>query len=492
MKKFLKNFFVLSFSTIVIDLIDTFTSAYITKKLGTTFIGSFSLVNTIFKFLMTISLFGVPLAITKLVSEADSNNDSDGIKKITRIGCVICAIVSFFTCILTILFQEKIIELFLSHMKGTKIVVTLALSLPFIAISSVINGYFQALRKINVTALDEFLTQIVKSTILVLLVSIHYNSYLIFGISILVSEVISFIYNFVLYRIDINKIINKEKSRENNSYVKDILKISLPISFTSFVRSGLSTMKHALIPSRLQKHGFSRDYALSRYGLVHGIALPFVLIPWLVIECFASLILPEYSRYFAQKDIKKIESVTNTIFSLVLTLSIYISFVIYISSDKLCFLIYDNSEVSYYVKVLTPLIPIMYIDTVVDNMLRGLDLQVSVMKVNIIDVLISIVLIYFGVPILGTFGYILVIYVGEYLNGVLSIEILLNNIKLKFKYFEWIFCPLIVGFVSFFISNLLIKPKTLFNLIANLFTFSVLFFITISVYALFLKQKNKA
>jgi stage V sporulation protein B len=228
-----------------------------------------------------------------------------------------------------------------------------------------------------------------------------------------------------------------------------------------------------LIPSRIELYGFSKDYALSRYGIVHGIALPFVLIPWMVIECFASLILPEYSRYFAQNNTEKITNITNYIFENTFYISIFISFFIYIISDDICMAIYSNSEVSYYVKILCPLIPIMYIDTIVDNMLRGLDLQLKVMQVNILDVVISIILIYFGVPYLGTFGYILVIYAGEYLNGVLSIEILLKNINVKFKYFKWLLFPIVVGFIflylTSYISNSTIIQSILFTILYLLY-----------------------
>ena len=260
MKRFLENFFKLSFSTILINIIETFTSAYITKKLGTTFLGSFSLVNTLFKFLMTVSLFGIPLAITKLVSEEDASSQKGNIATISKLGCKICAITSMITCIITIIFCDKISQVVLPNFKDLKVIIVLAISLPFIAISSVISGYFQALRKINVTVIDEFLSEFSRSAILVLLISLKYNSYIIFSISILISQILSFLYTFIMFKIDLKR--NNSSNNRSITQVKKILKIALPISFTSFIRSGLSTLKHSLIPSRLELYGFSKDYAL--------------------------------------------------------------------------------------------------------------------------------------------------------------------------------------------------------------------------------------
>ena len=118
----------------------------------------------------------------------------------------------------------------------------------------------------------------------------------------------------------------------------------------------------------------------------------------------------------------------------------------------------------------------MYIDSIADSMLKGLDLQVGVMKINIIDLLISITLIYFGIPFLGTFGYILVLYVSEYINGLMSIDKILKKANIQFRYLEWVIKPLICLFTSLFIINLL--PFQIINLQSLLFVliiFSTIF-----------------
>jgi stage V sporulation protein B len=477
MLKFLKNFILLSISTGIINIIEVITNAYITQKIGTTILGTYSLIGNLFNFLVTISLFGVPLAITKIVSEKDELSDNNSIIKASKIGYRLCAIISIIICILTIIFKNTICKFFLKNIDDDKIIILLALSLPFIAISSCICGYFNSLRKVNKPVIHEFISHIVRSFILVLLIFLNKKTYLAFGISILLSEILSFIYCYISYKKDIKKLKVNRNTQENTlNITKKILKISAPISFTSFVRSGLSTLKHTLIPIRLQKYGFSYDYALSRYGIIHGIALPFVLMPSIFINCLSSLLLPEYSRLFAINNLNKIQKATEKIFKIILTLSLYISFILYISSDLLCYLIYKNTVVAYYVKILTPLVCIIYIDYIVDNILRGLDLQVKVMKINIIDVITSILLIYFGVPYLGTFGYILVIYVSEYLNGLLSIKLLLKKIDMKFKFYDWILRPCTILFISFFISiKVFPNIENIACLILNIILFTTIF-----------------
>ena len=95
-------------------------------------------------------------------------------------------------------------------------------------------------------------------------------------------------------------------------------------------------------------------------------------------------------------------------------------------SGELGSVLYDNGEVSYFIKMLAPLIPIMYMDTATDAMLKGLGEQVYSMNVNIIDALISVCCVAILVPKFGIHGYLITIYITEILNASLSITRLLR------------------------------------------------------------------
>ena len=83
-------------------------------------------------------------------------------------------------------------------------------------------------------------------------------------------------------------------------------------------------------------------------------------------------------------------------------------------------MIYQQSEIAKYLRILAPLIVIMYLDIVIDSILKGLDAQVDVMIVNVFDCFVSIAFIYFLVPILGFSGYIISIFISEVIDFTLS------------------------------------------------------------------------
>ena len=69
--------------------------------------------------------------------------------------------------------------------------------------------------------------------------------------------------------------------------------------------------------------------------------------------------------------------------------------IMYFSADMLSEAFYSDNEAGFYIRVLSPLIPVMYMDMSVDGMLKGLDQQMSYMKYNIIDATSCVVLVSF-------------------------------------------------------------------------------------------------
>lgn len=85
---------------------------------------------------------------------------------------------------------------------------------------------------------------------------------------------------------------------------------------------------------------------------------------------------------------------------------------------------FKTQNISNYIVLLAPIIIFMYIDTAVDSILKGLDKQFQVMKINILDLITTIFLILFFLPISGKMGYIIILYFSEILNCMLSIKAL--------------------------------------------------------------------
>lgn len=115
----------------------------------------------------------------------------------------------------------------------------------------------------------------------------------------------------------------------------------------------------------------------------------------------------------------------------------------------------QNPDVGVYIRLLAPVIPVMYLDTAVDCMLKGMDEQLSVMRYNVADAAISMVLVYLLLPVLGIKGYILVIVLSEVFNFSLSLGRLIRVAKFEVDITERVVKPLLCAAISVLAARIL-------------------------------------
>lgn len=395
---------------------------------------------------------GINLATTRLVTIEITNDakvDTKGLMK----KCFLYSFSFGLTACILLFFSANFITYKLLHNKiPSFIFYIIALSLPFISMSSCLNGYFTALRKNGKNAISRVFEQFVKMIATFYLISLvmpHKIEYMCLALVLgeAISEIMSFFFSFTLYVIQKRHYKSKNKNISKTNYIKSIFEITLPVSITSYIRSGLASLKQLLIPLRLEKFGMSCNDAISTYGLINGMALPILMFPEVIINSFSGLLVPEFTYYYTKKDYDKISFIISKIFRITLIFSIAIIGLFLFYSSKISFFIYNNYECAIYLKILCPLLLFMYLDSIVDNILKGLNEQLGVMKCNILDLFVSIFCIYFLLPIFGISGYIFVIFLSELLNSSISIIQLYRITHFKIDFMNWIFKPF--GFVVF-------------------------------------------
>lgn len=414
-----------------------------------------------------------------------------GIKRAMKKCLSYSLVMGCLACVLLLSFSSFITTYYLHSKISPTTLQVLALSLPFLALSSCMNGYFSALSKIKKTVSAQVLEEFFKITLISFLLNYFLPSGLEYACISLVlgstiSEFLSFLFLAFLFVRDKRKLTSK--TYKDTNYTKQILKIALPISFTSYLRSGLSTLKQLLVPIGLEKSGLSCVSALSSYGIINGMVMPLILFPCSFISSFSSLLIPEFSYMNVKNETQKMNFALNKILKFCFIFSFLVMGIFWCFSEEFNNIVYPNANVSFYIKLLCPLIVLMYIDNIVDSILKGLDKQVSVMGINIIDLISSICLIYFLLPIQGIKGYIIVLFVSEFVNGILSLILLIKHTNLKIDFGNWILKPffsilfLNIIFSYFNVSNSLLE----FILYASIFI--IIYFLLLILFRSIVKK----
>ena len=434
LKTFLLNSIILCVSSLFLQIIRLIFNIYVSNKITTEALGVFQLIMTTYMFGITIASSGINISCMKTISEELAIGNTTGVKQIIKKCIKISLILSILACFIFFVCDDLIVKYCFHNKVSPNVIYLICIALPIISVSSAINGYFIAVERIYKTVIGQFLEQISKFIAIALLLKIFLPTenleYICYALILgdVISEAIFFIYISICFVFDIKKHFYTLKLHTKINYTPKILKILVPISITSYIRSGLSTIKQLIIPTSLEKSGASCKLALEAYGTISGMAMPIVLFPTLFLSAISSLLIPEFTRFFARKDYTRIKKNTKRLIILSIVFSSIITIFFLIFGDQLGKLIYNNEHVGLYITTLSVLIPLMYIDIIIDSILKGLNAQVSVMIINVIDLIVTVFIIYFIVPKIGIKGYILSIYVSELLNFVCSYRCLMSKI----------------------------------------------------------------
>lgn len=455
----------------------------ISNQIGSEAVGIFSLVMAVYLFFITVATSGLNIAVTVIVSEKFAiNKDKMAIKAI-RTCIFFSLLIGIVSGVLILLFSGFITDKCLHNMVSSKPLFYIAIGLPFIAMSSCINSYFTSVRKAYKNAITQVFEFAIKMIATVILLKINISKgveYICIALILadVISEICSFILIFILYIIDIK--LKKLSDVRSFGQRINILKIAFPVATTSYIRSGLSTLKQLIIPTQLEKSGLSCNNALSKYGIINGMVMPVLTFPTVLINSYSSLLIPEFSTYVAQKNYKAINYISNKIFKFTCAFSVCICSIFLFFSNDFGLVIYNNLETGYYFRILAPLVFFMYIDNIIDCILKGLNKQFGVMCCNILDLSVTTCFIYFLLPLMGIDGYIVSIFISELLNFSVSLFQMIKYSKIKINFIDCILTPLICSFISYLIINIFSFNFTnlTINLICNIGLFVIIYFFT--------------
>lgn len=442
--------------------------AYLSSRVGEAGMGLITLCGGIYGFAITFACSGINLAVTRLVS-ADIATNGGRSGKIMRSAILYCLFFSISASLMLFSCADFIGKSILGDERAIPSIKLFAFSLCPISISSALNGYFCAVRRVHKNVITQFIEQGVRISVvsyLLLILAPHgleFSCVAVIGGGV-ISEIASFVISFILYLFD-KKIHLKNQIESDGNELSKIGAIALPVAISAYVRSALSTIEHLAIPWGLRRCGLDYQASLASYGILHGMVFPLLLFPSAVLGAFSSLLVPELSSAKEVGDTRRIKYIVSRVFAVSLLFSFGVSGIFVCFSYELGYFLYGSYEAGEYIRLLAPLIPLMYLDGAVDAMLKGLGEQIYTMRVNISDSIISVLLIVLLLPRLGISGYVVIIFITELFNTSFSIIKLLNTTGIKTPIIKWVLKPLITVILSTLIVRFLVD----FNVLTNLF-----------------------
>lgn len=423
-KRLIMNTALLTGSSLAMSAISMAFQVWLAARIGSAGIGLYQLALSVAFLCTTFAVSGIRFAATRLVSEELGHERSWSVAAAMR-RCFAYSLF-FGLSALTVLwsFAEPIGFLWIGDARTVRSLKLIAFSMPFMSLSSVMSGYFTACGRVwkpTVVHLGEqlitigfvafFLTHspagdIEKNCAAVMLGNVC-------------GDAISFVCMLLFYLTDRHSV--RDYSAQKLKLTSRMLKVALPLAVSAYARSALSTLEHLLVPRGLKAAGFSANRALSGYGVIQGMVLPILSFPACILMALAELIIPELTEAQVRGNEGDISKTVSSLIKKGLGYSSAVALVLFIFADKLGVRIYSSPEAGDYLRLLAPLIPIMYTDMVADGCLKGLGQQLWCMGINLLDALLGVLLVWQVLPVFALKGYICIIYFNECLNFALSI-----------------------------------------------------------------------
>lgn len=419
----LYNTLLLTASSLLMSGIGMAFQVWLVARIGSAGIGLYQLTLSVSNLSATFAISGIRFASTRLIAEELGGGDPGGIGGAMG-RCLAYAV--FFGAAAGIILWSLAAPLGALWIRDVRAVLSLRLasfSMPCISLCASLSGYFTACGRVWKAALAHFLEQLAGILLTVLFLSRvpvgdFEKSCAAVTAGRLGADALSLLFLFLLYLDDRRRYYGGKAS--GSGLTVRMLKIAVPLALSAYARSTLNTLQHLLVPRGLRSAGYSADGALSGYGTVQGMALPILLFPSCILSATAELIVPELTAAQVQQDSRAIRQTIRELLWYCLLYSLAVAAFLFFFAEMLGQVIYKKADVGYYIRFLAPLVPIMYLDMVVDGCLKGLGQQVWSMGINILESLLGLLLIGTLLPRYALTAYLAILYFTEALNCAFS------------------------------------------------------------------------
>lgn len=368
--KFIKSTIILLIGGTITKMLGMIIRIIMTRLLGTDGIGTYMLIMPTFSLLIALAQLGFPVAISKLVAEEKRNN-----KNLVFSIIPISLIINFIIMIILI-FSSNYISNNLLHEENTKYgLMCMGFVLPFISISSILRAYFFGRQKMIPHVISNIIEDIVRLLIIIIGVPIFIIKGINYAIAFIIlsniaSELTSILILF--FFLPKNFKIDKKDIIPNSNNLKDIFNISIPTTISRLIGNIGYFFEPIIITNLLLYMGYNSTYITREYGIINGYILPLLLLPSFFTLAISQALIPIISKSYSEGNIKytKKKIKQGILFSLIVGIPITLFLIInpYLPLK----LLYNTSEGISYLKVLTPIFIMQYIQTPLASCLQAM------------------------------------------------------------------------------------------------------------------------
>lgn len=407
-------------------LIGFFYRIFLSRTFGSVEIGRYQLILPLLAISFSLTAAGFQAAVSKLSSESPSHSPQPLLT-----GLSVCTPLSLVVGLSFYFGSDFLASAYLKEPACAPMLRIMAFSIPFSVLHSCINGYLMGIGKPLLPALGQLFEQLVRVGSVFLLCKICTEptvSLAVLGLTI--GEIASFLFSCVALHLCLPPYTKRMPlSVDTRSTSVALCGMAFSLNANRLIINLLQSIEAGAIPAGLIRFGFERDEALSAFGTLTGMAMPFLLFPTAITGALSAMLIPSLS---AEKAKGKSAAVTKRIqnsvsLSLALGFSCGIFFLLF--GKALGLYAYQNETAGSYLSTLGFLCPFLYLNTTMSGVLQGLGKIKELFFINISSLSVRLIFVFFLIPRIGLNGFLYGIFIAQFLQTCLFFRSLKNTIK---------------------------------------------------------------
>lgn len=424
---------------------------FLSRTIGAEGLGLYNMVHPIYGICFALCAGSIQTAISRFVAA----NVKQG-RAVFRTGLCISLATAVLLSVLICQFAFPLSSFVLLEERCAPLLPFMAVSVPFSAIHACINGYYYGMQKTHVPALSQVIEQVVRMSAVFLIADILTESGQEITVQLavlghLIGEIASCLYTVLAFGFH----SARRPSARHNSLFQDFSAVAAPLMTLAFPLMGnrlvlnvLSSAEAIWIPNRLNAFGLTSSESFSIYGVLTGMALPFILFPSTITNSMAVILLPTVAEAQSAGNEKRIAGTISMSLRYSLYMGILCIGLFTLFGNALGTSVFHDQNAGTFIRTLAWLCPFLYLVTTLGSILNGLGKTSTTFVQNVFALILRLLFVLFGIPHFGITAYLWGMLASELLLALLHLFSLKKLVSFSWNAWQMILKPTLILFIS--------------------------------------------
>ena len=493
-RAFLAGTLLLTAAGFLCRLLGFFYRIFLSRTLGAEGLGIYNMVHPVYGICFALCGGSIQTALSQYIAAHESQG-----RRVFRTGLCISMALSGILAFLICRYPDWIADRILMEPRCSPYLPVMGLSLPFASFHACANGYCYGSQKSRVPAFSQVAEQVVRMSLVFLIAGKWATEGTEITVRLavyghLIGEIGAASFNLlclVLFppqrqttnlsaeipdsaassratpstpQISHSTIPPRRMQVPTNgsSCLLPLMSLALPLMGNRLILNLLAGAEAVWIPNRLQMSGLSDAEAFSVYGILTGMALPFILFPSAITNSIAVLLLPSVAKDQAEG---RTESIAGSV-SMSLRYSLYMGIlcigIFVLFGLPLGISVFKEEQAGRCMQILAWLCPFLYLAATMGSILNGLGCTRTTFLQSVAAMLLRLCFVVAAIPVFGIYGYLCGMLASEMFLALAHLWSLKRRIPFIWNAWDMIAKPAILLFLAigihYFVSGFLPTP----------------------------------